>query len=181
MTPEEELPPPEKRPARRRRPEQQSPRPVNGADQGDLWADPPASAPDVPTNQAAPEPETAAPPEVEQDLDSFISDLPPPDENDEQVTPLAPARARGARRRATAGTLAAPVEPSTYEEYEYEDAYYEPDPEYSMLRNPYVLAGLAVAIAIVAAVFVVVLFGSGGESGGFNNNGVVSQPLTPQP
>ena len=95
--------------------------------------------------------------------------------------PTAPVRAPGARRRAGAATslAAAPVPAVEEEEPAYDEAYYDTESEYSMLRNPYVLAGLAVAVAIVAAVFVVILFGSGGDSGSFNGNGVVSAPLTP--
>ncbi|HLG10963.1 MAG TPA: SH3 domain-containing protein [Dehalococcoidia bacterium] len=180
MTSENQRPAPGARPPRRQKPEP----PVDveaapSADQGDLWADTPASsaqppAPELPTP-------VEPPPDVETDLDSFISDLPPPDEADEFVAPPAAVRAPGARRRATAATsLAARPEPAIAEAYEYEDAYYDAESDYSMLRNPYVLAGLAVAIAIVAAVFVVILFGSGGGNGGFEG-GVVSRPLTPEP
>jgi hypothetical protein len=48
-----------------------------------------------------------------------------------------------------------------------------------MLRNPYIVAGIAVASAIVLAVFVVIVFGGGG-GGGANGNGAID-PLTPQP
>jgi hypothetical protein len=55
----------------------------------------------------------------------------------------------------------------------------------SLLRNPYVLAGLAVALAIVMAVAVVFLFGrsGGGEggNGGNNNGGGAVQTQTPRP
>jgi hypothetical protein len=114
------------------------------------------------------------------DLDSFVADLPPPIDGEDLVVPPAPVRAPGARRRATAATsLAAP--PPISEDYAYDaEDYYEPDGEYSMLRNPYVLAGLAVAVAIVAAVFVVIAFGSGGDRGGFNGGGP-ARPATIQP
>jgi hypothetical protein len=63
------------------------------------------------------------------------------------------------------GLLRAPL----YDDYAEEE---------SLLRNPYVLAGLAVAVAIVLAAFVVIVFGG---SGGGNNGGVIIDPLTPQP
>jgi hypothetical protein len=63
-------------------------------------------------------------------------------------------------------------------DYEEETAYYG-DAEYSMLRNPYVLAGLAVAAAIVLAVFVVIIFGSSGDGGNGVPGVVVSQSQTP--
>jgi hypothetical protein len=61
---------------------------------------------------------------------------------------------------------------------------YEPEPEQAMLRNPYVLAGTAVAGAIVLAVLVVIFFG-GGSSGagggdGSSQGGSLVNPLTPQ-
>jgi hypothetical protein len=163
--------------ARARRNSAQPPvQPTPAADQGDLWADPaPASQPAGPSE---PSPDYA-----EAGLDAFIADLPPPDEAGDQVVTPAPVRAPGARRRATAATsLAARPEPDIEDVYDYDDAYYEDDADYSMLRNPYVLAGLAVAIAIVAAVFVVVLFGSGGDSGGGFSGGVINNnSQTPQP
>jgi hypothetical protein len=57
-----------------------------------------------------------------------------------------------------------------------------PQEEPSLLRNPYVLAGLAVAASIVFAVMVVVLFGGNGESDaspGASDDSVVVEPLTP--
>ncbi len=61
-----------------------------------------------------------------------------------------------------------PPAPSIEEpEYEYEDdeeLYFE-EPA-SMLRNPYVLAGLAVSVAIVLAVMVVFVFGKSGDTPG---------------
>jgi hypothetical protein len=140
-----------------------------------LWADPAPSA--QPPNPPQPEPQDA-----DAGLDAFIADLPPPDEAEEQVVAPVPVRAPGVRRRASAATsLAARPEPALDDVYDYEDAYYEDDAGYSMLRNPYVLAGLAVAIAIVAAVFVVVLFGSGGDSGGGFNGVISNDSQTPQP
>ena len=61
-----------------------------------------------------------------------------------------------------------------------------PGEQQSALRNPYVLAGLAVGAAILLAVFVVVVFGGGGSgsgSGGSNGdgNGGGSSLLTPGP
>jgi hypothetical protein len=170
---------------------------VPAADQGDLWSDTPVGEIQTPTGADAQPDMPAAEPEIPAtkpdiqdavtaalpaepaapDLDSFIADLPPPVENGDTVVAPAPARTR-VRRHATAATsLAVPAAPD--DEYVYEDDYYD-EPEYSMLRNPYVLAGLAVAVAIVAAVFVVVLFGSGGDDGGGGND-VITRPLTPQP
>ena len=63
---------------------------------------------------------------------------------------------------------------------------YEPEDQ-ALLRNPYVLAGLAVAAAIVLAVIVVVLFGSSGDGDAavsdidLRNDNVAIDPLTPQP
>jgi hypothetical protein len=62
----------------------------------------------------------------------------------------------------------------------------EPEDQ-ALLRNPYVLAGLAVAAAIVLAVIVVILFGSSSDSdAAVGETNVTSQnvaidPLTPQP
>jgi hypothetical protein len=73
-----------------------------------------------------------------------------------------------------------------YDDDEYEDdygeGYYYRHDDMSLLRNPYVLAGLAVALAIILAVAVVFLFGRGGEgSGGSNNGGAAGQTQTPRP
>lgn len=51
--------------------------------------------------------------------------------------------------------------------------------EQSFLRSPYVIAGLAVAGAIVLAIFVVFIFGTRGGNGG--DGGLIVEPLTPQP
>ncbi len=51
----------------------------------------------------------------------------------------------------------------------------------ALLRNPYVLAGLAVAGAIVLAVFVVIVFGSRSSKSSGLGGGVQINPLTPQP
>jgi uncharacterized protein YgiM (DUF1202 family) len=70
-------------------------------------------------------------------------------------------------------------------EYEEDDLYYDEEQDVSLLRNPYVLAGLAVAGAIVLAVMVVFLFGQGGDSGAGgdsgSNSGVVAGNATAQP
>jgi len=69
----------------------------------------------------------------------------------------------------------------TEEEYEdeYGEGYYYRQDDMSLLRNPYVLAGLAVAMAIVLAVAVVFLFGRGGNDGGGNNGVTVQTPTVP--
>jgi hypothetical protein len=69
----------------------------------------------------------------------------------------------------------------TDEEYEddYGEGYYYRQDEMSLLRNPYVLAGLAVAMAIILAVAVVFLFGRGGNNGGGNNGVTVQTPTVP--
>jgi hypothetical protein len=92
----------------------------------------------------------------------------------------------------TAPPLPPTLDPDLEEEYEddeYEDdygeGYYYHDDQMSLLRNPYVLAGLAVALAIVMAVAVVFLFGRGGSgaggNGGNNNSGAAVQTQTPRP
>jgi hypothetical protein len=61
---------------------------------------------------------------------------------------------------------------------------YERPPDQSALGNPYVIAGLAVAGAIVMAVLIVVLFGGGGGGGAGDGNGDENasiDPLTAQP
>ncbi|MPZ47861.1 MAG: hypothetical protein GEU75_00835 [Dehalococcoidia bacterium] len=56
----------------------------------------------------------------------------------------------------------------------------EPSPE-GLLRNPYVLAALAVAGAIVLAVLVVFIFGGSGGGAGNGDPNVIIDPLTPAP
>jgi hypothetical protein len=97
----------------------------------------------------------AAPPD--DGLDSFVAGLPPSREG-----PPPAARPAAARR---------PVAPPP----DYDDDDYEP--EYSMLRNPFVLAALAVAGAIILAVAFVIAFSSGGD----NPAGVGSVSRTPTP
>ena len=63
------------------------------------------------------------------------------------------------------------------DEYDQNDGYYEPQRE-SLLRNPYVLAAIAVVGAILMAVVVVVMAGGGG--GGGNAAMSTPNPLTPQ-
>jgi hypothetical protein len=63
-----------------------------------------------------------------------------------------------------------------YDEYDgYDEA------EYSMLRNPYVLAALAVAGAIILAVVFVIAFSNGDGGGGIGGGGVTSNTPTPLP
>jgi hypothetical protein len=64
-------------------------------------------------------------------------------------------------------------------ELDFQPRYYEGDQ--SLLRNPYMLAGLAVAAAIVLAVIVVIFFGSGSGAGNNTGNGAGADPLTPLP
>jgi hypothetical protein len=119
------------------------------ADQGDLWADGP---------QASPEAEAPA----SDGIDGFVADLPP------AVEERPPPRVAIPRR------AAAP--PPVYEEYEDDEDY--DDAEYSMLRNPYVLAALAVAGAIILAVAFVIAFN---QSDGSPSSGVVVTPPSPTP
>lgn len=107
---------------------------------------------------ATPPPETP----LDDGLSDFIADLPPP----EQRPPSA--------RPAVARRPVAP--PPVYEEYDdYDEA------EYSMLRNPYILAALAVAGAIILAVAFVIVFSEGGDSPGSGAGNIVSPTLTPAP
>jgi Bacterial SH3 domain len=119
------------------------------ADQGDLWAD---------GEEASPGEEASA----TDGIDNFVSDLPPPEEE------RAPPRAAIPRR------AAAP--PPVYEEYEDDEDYDEA--EYSLLRNPYVLAALAVAGAIVLAVAFVIIFNQSDKN---PSSGVVVTPPSPTP
>ena len=144
---------------RPQRPRQSRPRrdaaprsPGSRADQGDLWSDPEPQPP-------------VEPPVSDEAMDDFIADLPPPD--DERPPSIRPA---SARRPVTP--------PPPYEEYEAYDDYDEA--EYSMLRNPYILAALAVAGAIILAVVFVVAF-SEGENAPPSFGGVVADTPTPQP
>jgi uncharacterized protein YgiM (DUF1202 family) len=76
-------------------------------------------------------------------------------------------------------TTAMPETPAYEYDQPYEDGYEDDAQGAGMLRNPYVLAGIAVALAIIMAVVVVVFFGQGGEGGtGENSAGV--NPLTPR-
>lgn len=68
-------------------------------------------------------------------------------------------------------------EAEAYEEWEEAD-YYEAPADESLLRNPYVLAGLAVAVAIFLAAVVVIVFG--GSGGGNGDSGLIISPLTPE-
>ncbi len=154
MTSDDDQNPPSRRPRQPRRastpPGSSAPR----ADQGDLWSDDAPPAPPAGT----PAPETP----VDDGLDAFVADLPPP----AQETP--PAARPGVGRRPVAP-------PPVYDEY---DDYGEP--EYSMLRNPYVLAALAVAGAIILAVAFVIIFSEGSNSPGVGSS-VISKTPTPQP
>jgi len=68
-------------------------------------------------------------------------------------------------------------EAEAYEEWQEAD-YYEAPADESLLRNPYVLAGLAVAVAIFLAAVVVIVFG--GSGGGNGDSGLIISPLTPE-
>ena len=86
------------------------------------------------------------------------------------LQPSDPEVAANRRRIAEFGRPRAPLEAPP--------VFGNPEDE-SFLRNPYVVAGLAVAGAIVLAVIYLVLFGSRGGPG--NGDGVFIEPLTPQP
>ena len=63
-------------------------------------------------------------------------------------------------------------------------AHYE-EPEPALIKNPYVIAGIAVGVSIFLAIFVVILFGGskGNESNSIDqptNNNVIIDALTPQ-
>jgi uncharacterized protein YraI len=139
--------PPARRPRRPRQDEPASQR-ANRADQGDLWSDPEPESP-------------AGSPEASDGIDSFVSDLPPPQKEAPPAPRPYPSR---------------PVSPPpVYEDY---DDYEDYEAEYSMLRNPYVLAALAVAAAIILAVVVVIAFSSRGNG---DLNGVAVTVDTPTP
>jgi len=152
VTSDDEQRPPSRRP---RRPRQDASPPASQgpqrADQGDLWAD---------TEDEAPS--TAPPGPTHGDIDSFVSDLPPPEEEPRPARPY----------------VSRPVAPPPlYEGYEEYDDY---DAEYSMLRNPYVLAALAVAAAIILAVVVVIAFSNRGNDG-FSGGAGTARTATPLP
>jgi hypothetical protein len=77
--------------------------------------------------------------------------------------------------RALSGEVLPPALPSP--------PLYRPQPEAqeSLLKNPYVLAGLAVAGAVFLAVIVVFFFGSGDGGGADGGDGPGVVPLTPLP
>jgi hypothetical protein len=100
-------------------------------------------------------------------IDDFVADLPPPAE----PPPLG--------GRPVARPMASPARtPGTVEPYDEYDTY--DDAEYSMLRNPYVIAALAVAVAIMLAVVFVIAFSSN-EGGIGSVGGVNSRTPTPAP
>jgi hypothetical protein len=74
-----------------------------------------------------------------------------------------------------------PLPEPYYDEYDEANGYeYEPQRE-TLLHNPYVLAALAVAGAIVMAIVVVAMAGGGGSGGGNRPAAVATNdPLTPQ-
>ena len=114
----------------------------------------------------------------------WSKDEPPVRARHEDTPPPPPEEARldlDALRSARAEEgLDVPLARETYD-YGYE---YEPESE-GGLRNPYILAGLAVGAAIVLAVMVVVLFGGGGDAGPGggdpNDPALIVDPLTQQP
>jgi hypothetical protein len=142
---------PSSRPSRPRRPQPgDSSAPGRRADQGDLWSDGEEASPRVEQTPAS------------DGIDGFVADLPPPQEG------RAPPRAAVPRR--------AVPPPPVYKEYEDEEDY--DDAEYSMLRNPYVLAALAVAGAIILAVAFVLAFNQGDDN---SPTGVVITSPSPTP
>ena len=107
-----------------------------------------------------------------------------------QNTPATPSPDEGdrldletLRDARTAEGLDAPLPRDDYAvEYGYEYDY-EQESE-GGLRNPYILAGLAIGAAVILAVMVVVLFGGSsdaGPGGDSNDPSLVVDPLTPQP
>ena len=166
-------------------------RPGNGrrhADQGDLWSDTPATRPQ-PQREPAPERSSevrgtpADTPPVTERIDSAPArertptngargETATPEQRSTRQSTTRPAAAntpRPAPRRVEPPPAASVIEEPEYE-YDDEELYFE-EPA-SMLRNPYVLAGLAVAVAIVLAVMVVFVFGKSGDTtGGTAGNG----------
>ena len=105
-----------------------------------------------------------------------------------QNTPATPSPEEGdrldletLRDARTAEGLDSPLPRDDYAvEYGYE---YEQESE-GGLKNPYILAGLAIGAAVILAVMVVVLFGGSGDAGpggDSNDPSLVVDPLTPQP
>ncbi len=163
MTSDDETRSPRRRQPRRSEPEgPDTPASGNqGVDQGDLWAD----------SQAATGAESDEPPS---------GDQPDRESGDEPVDEVdSPASSSE-----FAGLDQAPQPPWAASARPIDDGddvdYYAAEPDNTMLRSPYLLAGLAVAAAIVLAVLAVVLFAGGGD-GGDGPGGVVARPLTPQP
>ena len=159
--------------------------------EGDLWSDPSeaatAAGPEPAADEAPPAaaaPAAAAPRErvnllarpfgVEQA--GATDEAAAADAADEAV---AGEPGNGLRRQRD--LLAEPLPPAEADQYDeeppaddvYDDEYdeYAVEPQPSMLRNPYVLAGLAVAGAVLLAVLVVFLFGQGGDGGSGANAG----------
>ena len=92
--------------------------------------------------------------------------------------PAPPAAQPPLVREEPPAVRAAPVAPA----YDDEDDYYYDDDEPSVLSNPYVLAAVAVAGAIILAVIVVFLFGRGdGDTGapGAGANATITPTATP--
>ena len=150
---------PSSRPSRPRRP-QPGEAPLSSAsgrsaDQGDLWADGEETSNPVQETPAS------------DNIDDFVADLPSAVEERASPRVAVPPRVAAPRRSAP---------PPVYEEYEDDEDY--DDVEYSMLRNPYVLAALAVAGAIILAVAFVIAFNQGD---GNPSTGVVVTPPSPTP
>ena len=136
-----------------RRPRQQG----EDATPPDSPAPPPADQGELWSDQPSEPPQE---PSLDDGLDDFIADLPPPEE--EPVPATAPATSRQ------------PVsQPPVYDRYDDHG-----EAEYSMLSNPYVLAALAVAAAIILAVAFVLIFGEDDRGGSL---GFVSATSTPLP
>jgi hypothetical protein len=145
----------------------------------DLLAKPPeeATAATEPINgdRAAATAAAAATPDVAPDAAADVDDVDAADVAIEE-TPV----------RRQRDLLAEPLPAPAFDEYADGDIdpetgdYYdeEAEAEPSMLRNPYVLAGLAVAGAVLLAIIVVFTFGQGGEGSG-GNFGVT--PVATQP